>query len=181
MPRPPDPDLPGRILGAAEELWRESGDDGVTIRGVAARAKTTTPTVYAHFSDRAALMTALRDRARARFLAEMARSRSVDDGCARYIGFAERQPHDYEMLYGRGWRDRAPEDARVVEIGGFETLLVNAGVDRRRVHGTALAIIMLLHGTAMSRLANPLEALWWNDAKRACLGACRTLIRDASV
>jgi AcrR family transcriptional regulator len=181
MPRPPDPDLPGRILAATDALWRESGDDGVTIRGVAARAKTTTPTVYAHFVDRAALMTALRERAWARFLAEMAQSRSIEDGCARYIGFAERQPHDYELLYGRGWRDRAPEDARVVEIGGFEKLLVNAGVDRRRAHGTALAIIMLLHGAAMSRLANPLETPWWTDARRACLSACRTLIRDASV
>ena len=62
MPRAADPELPSRILDAADALWREGADAAVTIRAVADRAATTTPTVYAYFKDRHALVVALRAR-----------------------------------------------------------------------------------------------------------------------
>ena len=56
MPRQADPTLPSRIAEAAYALWRKDGDQAVTIRDVAKRARTTTPSVYAHFADRAAIL-----------------------------------------------------------------------------------------------------------------------------
>ena len=60
MPRTADPELPHRILKAADALWQSGGEEAVTIRGVAAEAGTTTPTVYSYYADREALLTALR-------------------------------------------------------------------------------------------------------------------------
>jgi len=48
MPRSADPELPHRILKAADALWQSGGEEAVTIRGVAAEAGTTTPTVYSY-------------------------------------------------------------------------------------------------------------------------------------
>ena len=52
MPRTADPELPHRILKAADALWQSGGEEAVTIRGVAAEAATTTPTVYSYYADR---------------------------------------------------------------------------------------------------------------------------------
>ena len=57
MPRTADPELPHRILKAADTLWQSGGEEAVTIRGVAAEAATTTPTVYSYYTDREALLT----------------------------------------------------------------------------------------------------------------------------
>ena len=69
MPRTADPELPHRILKAADALWQSGGEEAVTIRGVAAEAATTTPTVYSYYADREALLTALRALAFQRFSA----------------------------------------------------------------------------------------------------------------
>jgi len=83
MPRTADPKLPHRILKAADALWQSGGEEAVTIRGVAAQAATTTPTVYSYYADREALLTALRGLAFARFSAYLAKSRDFKDACAR--------------------------------------------------------------------------------------------------
>ena len=49
MPRTPDQHLQERILKAAERLWRTRGEKGLTLRGVARHAGTTTTTVYKRF------------------------------------------------------------------------------------------------------------------------------------
>ena len=73
MPRTADPELPHRILKAADALWQSGGEEAVTIRGVAAEAATTTPTVYSYYADREALLTALRALAFQRFSADARR------------------------------------------------------------------------------------------------------------
>ena len=73
MPRTADPELPHRILKAADALWQSGGEEAVTIRGVAAEAATTTPTVYSYYADREALLTALRALAFQRFSAYLAK------------------------------------------------------------------------------------------------------------
>jgi AcrR family transcriptional regulator len=87
MPRTADPALPHRILKAADTLWQSGGEEAVTIRGVAAEAATTTPTVYSYYADREALLTALRALAFQRFSAYLAKSRDFQDACARHLEF----------------------------------------------------------------------------------------------
>ncbi len=52
MPRRPDPDLEGKILDAAQKLWKKGGEKALTMRTVARAAGTNTPAVYRRFRDR---------------------------------------------------------------------------------------------------------------------------------
>jgi AcrR family transcriptional regulator len=45
--------LRGRILGAAKDLWAETGDkDAVSVRAIAERVGVTTPSIYMRFQDK---------------------------------------------------------------------------------------------------------------------------------
>ena len=176
MPRPADPSLPARILAAAYALWGEGGETAVTIRDVARRASTTTPSVYAHFTDRAAIIRGVRALARGRFEEALARSTDVDDGCTRLLDFAESYPRDYELLFGYGYRERVDLGVRAIEFAGFEGHIRDAGVREDDVRPTALAIASLLHGAAMFRLAHEAPDAWWPEYRKAAIGACATLL-----
>jgi AcrR family transcriptional regulator len=171
MPRTADPELPHRILKAADALWQSGGEEAVTIRGVAAEAATTTPTVYSYYADREALLTALRALAFQRFSAYLAKSRDFQDACARHLEFGTRHPRDYELLYGRGWMERVTADAQGGEIERYTTHLVRAGV--------AYPIMMMLHGVVMHRLLNKKQSPLGRAIAAACLEACVTLLESA--
>jgi len=89
------------IRAEHDALWQSGGEEAVTIRGVAAAAATTTPTVYSYYADREALLTALRTLAFQRFSAHLAKSRDFPDTCVRHLEFCTSHPRDYELLYGR--------------------------------------------------------------------------------
>lgn len=176
MPRPADPSLPFRILAAAYALWSEGGEGAVTIRDVAKRASTTTPSVYAHFEDRTAIMRGVRRLARGRFETAMNKSTSVPNGCARVLDFVEAYPRDYELLFGYGYRERAERGVQAAEFTMFEGHIRKAGVREGDVRPTALAIASLLHGTAMFRLAQAEPDEWWPEFRKAALEACAALL-----
>src|SRR5260370_2717470 len=104
------------MLKAAGGLWQSGGEEAVTIRGVAAEAATTTPTVYSYYADREALLTALRALAFQRFSAYLAKSHDFQDACARHLEFGTSHPRDYELLYGRGWMAHVTGDVQIGEI-----------------------------------------------------------------
>jgi AcrR family transcriptional regulator len=180
MPRHADPTLPSRIVEAAYALWRKDGDGAVTIRDVARRAKTTTPSVYAHFTDRAAILRAVRMLAHDRFVAVLAKSKSVIDACGRMLAFADEHPRDYELLFGYGFRDRVEPAVQAAQFAIFEGYIRQAGVPDREVRPTALAIRNLVHGTAMFRLAQDKPGPWWPESRAACLDACVLLLETRS-
>ena len=179
MPRTADPELPRRILKAADALWQSGGEEAVTIRGVAAEAATTTPTVYSYYADREALLTALRGLAFQRFSAYLAKSRDFQDACVRHLEFGTRYPRDYELLYGRGWMERVTADAQGGEIERYTTHLVRAGVDESRATHIAYPIMMMLHGVVMHRLLNKKQSPLGRAIAAACLEACMTLLESA--
>ena len=176
MPRPADPSLRLRILAAADALWGGGGDAAVTIRDVAKRASTTTPSVYAHFEDRAALLRGVRALARSRFEAALSTADGVIDGSRRVLDFVEAHPRDYELLLGYGYRERVEKGTRAAELMAFEDHVRKAGVHEREVRPTALAIASLLHGAAMFRLAHAAADDSWPHWREAALDACATLI-----
>jgi AcrR family transcriptional regulator len=179
MPRTADPELPHRILKAADALWQSGGEEAVTIRGVAAAAATTTPTVYSYYADREALLTALRALAFARFSAHLQKSRDFKDACARHLEFGASHPRDYELLYGRGWMERVSTDAQKGEIERYTTHLVRAGVDQSKAAEVAYPIMMMLHGVVMHRLLNRKQGPLGRAIAAACLEACMTLLDSA--
>lgn len=179
MPRTADPELPHRILKAADTLWQSGGEDAVTIRGVAAEAGTSTPTVYSYYPDREALLTALRSLAYRRFNAYLAKSRDFEDNCARHLEFGVTHARDYELLYGRGWMERATPDAQSAEIEQFAAQLVRAGVDESRATTAAYPILMMLHGVVMHRLLNKKQSAIGRAIRASCLEACTALLEHA--
>jgi AcrR family transcriptional regulator len=179
MPRTADPELPRRILKAADALWQSGGEEAVTIRGVAAEAGTTTPTVYNYYADREALLMALRELVFQRFSAYLQKSRDFQDACARHIEFGTSHPRDYELLYGRGWLERVTTDAQRTEIERYTNHLVRAGVDESRAKHVAYPIMMMLHGVVMHRLLNKKQNPLGRAVAAACLEACMTLLESA--
>ena len=179
MPRTAYPELPHRILKAADALWQSGGEEAVTIRGVAAGAATTTPTVYSYYADREALLTALRALAFQRFSAHLAKSRDFQDVCARHLEFGTSHPRDYELLYGRGCMERVTADAQRIEIERYTSHLVRAGVDKRRAAHIAYPVMMMLHGVVMHRLLNKKSGPLGRAIAAACLEACMTLLESA--
>ena len=179
MPRTADPELPHRILKAADALWQSGGEEAVTIRGVAAEAATTTPTVYSYYADREALLTALRELAFQRFSAYLQKSRDFQDTCARHLEFGINHPRDYELLYGRGWMERVTTDAQGAEIERYTAHIVRAGVDESRAAHIAYPIMMMLHGVVMHRLLNKKQSPLGRAIAAACLDACKTLLESA--
>ena len=179
MPRAADPDLPKRILDAADALWKEGGNGAVTIRGVAIRAKTSTPTVYSYFRSRDALLVALRTRAYKRFDAFLAKSKNFEENCERHLEFGDRHRRDYDLLYGQGWFERATPKAREEEIAHFAAVLVRCGVPEKAALRTAYPILMMLHGAVMHLISNRATTGAVPAIREACLDACMTLMRHA--
>ena len=179
MPRTADPELPHRILKAADALWQAGGEEAVTIRAVAAKAATTTPTVYSYYADREALLAALRTLAFRRFSGFLAKSRDFSEVCARHLEFGTSHPRDYELLYGRGWMERVTADAQRGEIERYTSHIVRAGVDESRAAEVAYPVMMMLHGVVMHRLLNRKPGPLGRTIGAACLKACMTLLENA--
>jgi AcrR family transcriptional regulator len=96
------------LLEAAERMIDDAGPETVTVREAARRAGVSPGAPFRHFASRTALLTAVAERAMARFLAEIARAEaSADraDPAARLAALGR--------AYAR-WALRHPEQFRVI-------------------------------------------------------------------
>jgi AcrR family transcriptional regulator len=99
VPRPPDPDLEGKILNAAQKLWKKGGEKALTMRAVAKAAGTNTPSVYRRFRDRDDILRALLQRIRWEIAAQMEDISSPEEGCERYLDYALSHPREYALFF----------------------------------------------------------------------------------
>jgi AcrR family transcriptional regulator len=99
VPRQPDPDLEGKILNAAQKLWKRGGEKALTMRAVAKAAGTNTPSVYRRFRDRDDILRALLQRIRLEIAAHLEGISSPEEGCQRYLEYALSHPHEYEVFF----------------------------------------------------------------------------------
>jgi len=178
LPRQPDPKLEEKILEAASRLRARGGEEALTMRAVAKAARTTTPTVYERYHDRADLIRALRLRTRADLFAALHGTTTLAEGCQRYLDFAMRHPHAYEVLY-----DKFAEPPSLYEpwpsFNHLRHLLTQrlGGAPRQHTR-LMLALWSLMHGTAMlmirGRAVDPLRT----QMRHACLDAAEVLVRE---
>lgn len=140
------------IVLAAAELLDGGGEGAVTLREVARRVGISSPSIYAHFPDREAIVSAVvaATFAELRVALETALADAGDDPveglralCSGYLAFAAWQPRRYRILFGGLWQ--APE-------GGVTPV-------REGTPGIGSDVFMLLVGV---------------------LGACRAAGRSAS-
>lgn len=98
------------IVAAATALLEDTGsEDAVTLRAIARQAGITAPSIYAHFPDRDAVLTAVMDEAFTELTAALDEARAgvadpvaaLHAGCRAYVRFAAERPHRYRVLFGR--------------------------------------------------------------------------------
>jgi AcrR family transcriptional regulator len=178
MPRKANPLLEKKIKRAAQVLYARHGAQGLTMRAVAEAAGTTTPTVYQRFADREAILRALRGDVRKHLAQEVERASSMEDACRRYLAFAMRHPHEYELLMSTGWSDAvsAGYQGPVFQVAQRK-LAEEFGGNPKDHAGFAVKLWCLAHGGATLMIAAKRQGS--HDGQRvakACLSACKTLL-----
>jgi AcrR family transcriptional regulator len=158
VPRRPDPDLEGKILDAAQKLWKKGGEKALTMRTVARAAGTNTPAVYRRFRDRDDILRGLLQRIRWEIAAQMERIASPEEGCERYLDYALSHPREYELFFQKEYE--LFYSARSIRAGFKPKVLPVRDVMRQKVteklggapddHERLLvALRMVVHGAAM--------------------------------
>jgi len=180
MPRPLTPGLEERILDAAQELWSQGGEGALSMRAVAEHACTHPPRIYARFTDKEALLQALRSRALERLRGRLSGANSFRDGLSRYLDFAAEQPFDYRLVFGPGFSRRAVPEERGRPLELLERgLAARHGGAAAEYRKQALSIWSLLHGTAMLQ-PEFLDPDRRSAFRASCLDACELLAAHAS-
>ena len=180
MPRQPDPLTEKRILQAAGRLRARGGEKALTMRAVAKAARTTTPTVYERYRNRADLLRALRIQTRAELFASLSDIRTLEQGCQRYLEFALQHRHAYEVLY-----DKFAEPPSLHEPWPSfnllrEKLTRRIGGAPRQHTRLMLAIWSLVHGTAMLLIRGGVVDPLRTQMFHSCLDAVEVIVTEST-
>src|ERR1700722_3704547 len=176
MPRKPDKHLEGRILDAGYQLWSKGGERALTMRAGALAAKTTTPTLYEKFREKPDLIAFLRVRARERMFNALQPAKSTSEACRLGLEFALMNGNEY-LLLTSDWAERF---ARKEPLPSYdyvkERLARDLGGMPEDYAQQALALVALVHGTAILLLGEGVGAAIAEEFRAACLEACEVLI-----
>jgi AcrR family transcriptional regulator len=179
MPRQPDLEVEGHILDAAYRLWRNRGEEGMTMRAVARAAKTTTPTVYHRFRDKRDILEALRRRAQQKLFSVVKASRSISEFCRRYLEFASVHQHEYELIHA-DWATRLSREELRPSFELLKVRLAERLGGRPEQHRRlALALAALSHGTAMLLLGADVNERISAELRTVCVGAVEKLVSSS--
>jgi AcrR family transcriptional regulator len=188
MPRQPDPDLEGRILKAADVLWRRGGENALTMRAVAKAAGTNTPAVYRRFKNREDLLKGLLLRVAQRIRTHFAAGQTLEGMADAYVEYALNEPHEYELFFShvsvldpkkgpkgpRPIRESRPNFAFVEETAAKEL-----GGRAEDYTEFALQLWSLVHGAVTLILSRTIPAGHEEELRKACRSAVKTLIENA--
>jgi AcrR family transcriptional regulator len=172
LPRRPDPDLEGKILDAAQKLWKKGGETALTMRAVAKAAGTNTPSVYRRFRDREDILRGLVQRVRLEITALLEGASSPQEGCERYVDYALSHAHEYELFYQHEYelfhaarsRHRGIAPLRPGVEAMKRKLAEKLGGAPEDYADLTLGLWMVVHGAAMLLIA---KTILPQDAKAA--------------
>lgn len=180
MPRQADPQLEQRILDAACRLWSRGGAKGLTMRGVAKAAGTTTPTVYERYQDRDDILRAVRIQTRVELFAALTRTRSLTQACERYLEYALEHPHTYEVLFdGFAQPPSLHEPWPSFNLMRLR-LAQHLGGGPRKHTRLMLSLWSLMHGTAMLMIRGGVSGPLRTQMIHSCLDALEAIITEAA-
>jgi AcrR family transcriptional regulator len=180
MPRKPDKKLEGRILDAAYKLWVDGGEHALTMRAVARRAGTTTPTLYERFRDKRDLLSALQARAQERLFNAIKPAPSITEACRIAINFTLVHGHEYELI-AKDWAARLSRKEPTPAFDLIKARLADQfGGDPQDHMQLALALVTLYHGASMLLLGEGIDPQIGVAIKEACIAATDSLIAAAS-
>jgi AcrR family transcriptional regulator len=159
--------LRDEILEAARVLAEAKGEQAVTLRAVAREVGIAAPSIYAHFPDREAILSALVDEAFDELSAVVLGAMDAATGpvgrlraaCDSYVDFALRRPNRYQLAFAPRTANEMP---RASATRAFELLVhavrdcIDAGdTTSADAFGNATAIWVALHGYATMRSSRP--------------------------
>jgi len=177
MPPIPDKHLEEKILKAAHRLWCSYGEKGLTLRAVADKAGTTTPTLYKRFRNKEALRIALAYRVRDELTADLLASPGVEHFCRRYLAYVEAHPREYELLSNYwGHFFSAPRPVRSWLLAQLATRF---GGKPENYGGVYDAIFLVCHG-ASTLLTSAPERNVLEATRSICLKVCDSLIENVA-
>jgi AcrR family transcriptional regulator len=170
VPRRPDPDLEGKILEAAQKLWKKGGEKALTMRAVAKAAGTNTPSVYRRFRHRDDILRALLQKVRLEIAAALEVAVTPEEGCERYLDYALSHPHEYELFYQHNYELNYSPRARVKNVAQpardamRRKLVAKFGGSPEDYERLLMASWMVVHGAAMLLIE---QSILPEDAKKA--------------
>ena len=180
MPRVADQHLHDRILEAAQRLWRTQGEKGLTLRGVAREAGTTTTTVYKRFRSKEVLLYALAERVYRQLIARVTAAANLEDAAQRYLSFAENHAEEYKLLFGKAWTTVfAPGRARPLQDWTMAQFAARFGGQPKDYVQAHFALFLATHGSASLLTEAHGRAL--ETARESCSQVCATLIKNAQI
>ncbi len=186
--RQPNPQLEGKILDAAQKLWKRAGDKALTMRNVADAAQTNTPAVYRRFRNRDDILRALLQRIRLDMAMRLEGVGSPEEGCERYLNYAVSHPHEYELFFqkeyelfysSRSIRSGVQAVGKPVRDTMRRTLTERLGRSPDGHQQLLVALHMLVHGAAMLLIAKNILPRDSAEARRAFAAAVTALLQSA--
>jgi AcrR family transcriptional regulator len=139
-------------LAKALLLLDSSGTSALSIRSVANAAGTSTPTLYDRFENSEALSAAITKNISEQVVTRLSSFRSLEDFAREYIRYVAEYPHRYELLSKRKAKAWETDEPRPV-YSLLVKLVEGLKRDKKMAQQLALAILALLHGTALLTIA----------------------------
>lgn len=179
MPRRKDVRVEGHIINAAYELLEQGGEQALTMRAVAKKAGTTTPTVYHRFKDKRDLAELVRERAVEKLVKAIAPADSPEQTCERLLDFAVANRNLYR-LFTADWAVRLGRNAPKPSFEMIKKRLAErlGGVPEDHWE-LAMALGALVHGTATMLLADGVDESIARSLRRICIEYCEALVKHA--
>jgi AcrR family transcriptional regulator len=178
MPPVADKHLEERILRAANRLLRARGDQGLTLRGVAREAGTTTPTLYKRFRNKEALRLALAIRFRDELTADLLSCASIEQSHRHYLAYVESHPREYELL--RLYWGRFFSTPRPVRSWMLAQLATRFGGEPEQYSAVYDGIFLLCHGASTLLISAPDHAVL-EATRNICTRVCDELLENAQL
>jgi AcrR family transcriptional regulator len=162
------------ILEAARELLEQDGEQHISLRRIARNIGIAAPSIYAHFPDREAIVSALVDEAFDELSAVVTTAIDAQDdpiaklraACSAYMEFAMERPNRYQLAFASRESNAIPRESAtrafmllVDAVKGCVDAGTSASTDP---FGDATAIWVAMHGYATLRPSRP--AFPWPDS-----------------
>jgi AcrR family transcriptional regulator len=165
-----------RILAAASRLWARGGEKALTMRAVASAARTTTPTVYERYRNRADILRSLRQQTRQDLFAVLSRTRTLRHAIERHLEFALEHPHEYEVLFdGVGKSPSLHEPWPSFNLIR-ERLAERLGGPPQGHNRLMMAVWCLMHGAAMLIIRGRFEGALRTQTVHACIDGIEDIL-----
>ncbi len=187
MPRQLDPKLEERVLDAAQRLWKKGGARALTMRAVAAAARTNTPAVYRRFRNRDDILLALLRRIQQEFSAIVQPTRSPQDACESFLKFALDHSNEYKLFYEHVHKLPRPSATAALRESRPTMYLMEQKLadylggnpsDHARL---SLALWALTHGTAMILITKSIPPEHADELRSAFKATVETILREGQV